>query len=67
MSVVAKPSGWSSHYSGESDRAVRSMYGQTLRQLYEVPRQMPHQLLVLLMQLEEGKLEFPSPDGEADC
>jgi hypothetical protein len=42
------------------------MFGQTLRQLYEVPRQTPHQLLVLLMQLDEGKVDDPSPDGEAD-
>jgi hypothetical protein len=66
MSVDAKPSGWGSHYSGDSYRAVHSMFGQTLRQLYEVPRQTPHRLLVLLMQLDEGKVDDPSPDGEAD-
>jgi hypothetical protein len=66
MSVDAKLSGWSSHYSGDSYRAVRSMFGQTLRQLYEVPRQTPHQLQVLLMQLDEGKVDDRSPDGEAD-
>jgi hypothetical protein len=66
MSVDAKPSVWSSHYSGDSYRAVRSMFAQTLRQLYEVPRQTPHQLLVLLMQLGDGKLDDPSPDGDAD-
>jgi hypothetical protein len=42
------------------------MFGQTLRQLYEVPRQTPHQLLVILMQLAEGKVDGPPPDGEED-
>jgi hypothetical protein len=66
MSVDPKPSGWTSHHSGGSHRAVRSMFGQTLRQLYEVPRQTPHQLLVILMQLGEGKVDGPLADGEED-
>jgi hypothetical protein len=42
------------------------MLGQTLRQLYEVPRHMPHQLLAILMQLEAGKADSPPPDNEAE-
>jgi hypothetical protein len=66
MSDDPKPSGWTSYYSGDSNRAVRSMFGQTLRQLYEVPRQTPHQLLVILMRLDEGKVDGPPPDGEEE-
>jgi hypothetical protein len=66
MSVDPKPSGWTSRYSSESNRAVRSMFGQTLREFYEVPWQTPHQLLVILMQLDEGKVDGPPRDREAE-
>jgi hypothetical protein len=65
MSGDPKPSGWSSFYRGEGDRAVRAMFGRTLRELFEVPRQMPQQLLVILMQLNEGKVDGPPPDDES--
>ena len=42
-----------------SSRVIRSMFGQTLRQLHEVPREMPHHLLVILMQLEESRQPDP--------
>ena len=45
-----------------SSRAFRSMFGQTLRQLHEVPREMPHHLLVILMQLDESKQADPLRD-----
>ena len=64
MSVDPKPSGWTSHCSDDSNDAVRSMFGQTLQQLYEVPRQTPHRLLVILMQLDEGKVDGLPPDGD---
>jgi hypothetical protein len=41
-------------------RAVRTMIGQELRARYEVPQGLPHEMLTLLMQLnereEEGRL-----------
>jgi hypothetical protein len=61
-----RPSGWSSFFRAEGNRAVRSMFGQTLRQLYEVPRQTPHRLLVILKQLDAGKADGSPPDGEAE-
>jgi hypothetical protein len=61
-----RPSGWSSFFRAEGDRAVRSMFGQSLRQFYEVPRQTPHRLLVILMQLDEGKADGSPPDGDAE-
>jgi hypothetical protein len=66
MSEDPRPSGWTSFYRSEGDRAVRAMFGQSLRQLYEVPRQTPHQLLVILMQLDEGRVDGSPPDGEAE-
>jgi hypothetical protein len=42
------------------------MFGQSLRQLYEVPRQTPHRLLVILMQLDAGKADGSPPDGDAE-
>jgi hypothetical protein len=51
----------------QGDRAVRSMFGQTLRQLYEVPRQTPHQLLVILMQLDAGEGDDPPLEDESEC
>jgi hypothetical protein len=66
MSDAPKQSGWTELYGGESSRAVRSTLGQNLRQLYEVPRQTPHHLLVMLMQLDEGKVNGLPPDGEAE-
>jgi hypothetical protein len=65
MSNDPKPSGWSEAFSGEINRAVRSMFGQTLRQLHEVPREMPRQLLAILMQLD-GKRDDPPPDGGSE-
>jgi hypothetical protein len=46
-----------------SSRAIRAMFGQTLRQLHEVPRETPHHLLVILMQLDESK-QADSPRNE---
>jgi hypothetical protein len=66
MSDDPKPSGWTSFYRGEGDRAVRAMFGQALRQLFEVPQQTPHHLLAILMQLDEGKVNGPPPDGESE-
>ena len=34
-------------------RAVRSMIGQELRARYEVPQDLPHEMLTLLLQLNE--------------
>lgn len=66
MSDDPRPSGWTSFFRAEGDRAVRSMFGQTLRQFYEVPRQTPHQLLVILMQLDASKADESPPDDEAE-
>ena len=38
-------------------RAVRTMIGQELRARYEVPRDLPHEMLTLLMQLNEREEE----------
>ena len=38
-------------------RAVRTMIGQELRSRYEVPQDMPHEMLTLLMQLNEREEE----------
>jgi hypothetical protein len=64
MSDDARLSGWTSYYRAQGDRAVRSMFGQTLRKLYEVPRQTPHQLLVILMQLDADEDDEPPPGDE---
>jgi hypothetical protein len=66
MSDDPRPSGWTSFYRAQGDRAVRSMFGQTLRQLYEVPRQTPHRLLVILMQLDASEGDDPPPEGESE-
>jgi hypothetical protein len=66
MSDDPRPSGWTSYYRAQGDRAVRSMFGQTLRQLYEVPRQTPHQLLVILMQLDAGEGDDPPREDESE-
>jgi hypothetical protein len=36
-------------------RAVRTMIGQELRARYEVPQGLPHELLTLLVQLNDRK------------
>ena len=41
-------------------RAVRSMIGQELRARYEVPQDMPHEMLTLLLQLNEHDEEASS-------
>jgi hypothetical protein len=64
MSGDPRPSGWSSFFRAEGDRAVRSMFGQTLRQLYDVPRQTPHRLLVILMQLDAREIDGPPPEED---
>jgi hypothetical protein len=38
-------------------RAVRSMIGQELRARYEVPQRLPHEMLMLLVQLNERQEE----------
>jgi hypothetical protein len=48
-----------------SSRAIRAMFGQTLRQLHEVPRETPHHLLAILMQLDESQQADPPRDGPA--
>jgi hypothetical protein len=61
MSDDVKPS-CETGLNNASDQAIRSMFGQTLRQLHEVPRETPHHLLVILMQLGENN----KPDAPAD-
>ena len=41
-------------------RAVRTMIGQELRARYEVPQDMPHEMLTLLLQLNEHDEEASS-------
>jgi hypothetical protein len=62
MSDDPKPSRAADFNDSASGRAIRSMFGQTFRQLHEVPRETPHHLLVILMQLDESKQPDPSPD-----
>jgi hypothetical protein len=38
-------------------RAVRAMIGQELRARYEVPRDLPHEMLTFLIQLNEREQE----------
>jgi hypothetical protein len=38
-------------------RAVRSMIGQELQARYEVPQRLPHEMLMLLVQLNERQEE----------
>jgi hypothetical protein len=63
MSNDVRPSRETGINDSASGRAIRSMFGQTLRQLHEVPREMPHHLLVILMQLEESKRPDPPTEG----
>jgi hypothetical protein len=42
-------------------RAVRTMIGQELRARYEVPQGLPHEMLTLLLQLNEHDEEASSP------
>jgi hypothetical protein len=71
MSDNRKPSGETdleyraSGPTSACSRAIRSMFGQTLRQLHEVPREIPHHLLVILMQLDECKQADPLRDERA--
>jgi hypothetical protein len=65
MSNDPKPSRRTHFKSDAGDRAVRAMFGQSLRQLHEVPREMPHNLLVILMQLDESRQNDPPADHEA--
>jgi hypothetical protein len=54
------------HFNNDAcDRAIRSMFGQTLRQLHEVPRETPHNLVVILMQLDESGQADPPTDRVA--
>jgi hypothetical protein len=55
MSNDPKPSSRTDFNRDAGSRAIRSMFGQTLRQLHEVPRETPHHLLVILMQLDESR------------
>jgi hypothetical protein len=41
-------------------RAVRTMIGQELRARYEVPQGLPHEMLTLLLQLNEHDEEASS-------
>ena len=41
----------------EAHRAVRAMIGQELRARYEVPQDLPHDVLTLLIQLNEREQE----------
>jgi hypothetical protein len=59
MSDDIKPSRETGLNNSANSRAIRSMFGQTLRQLHEVPRETPHHLLVILMQLEESRQTDP--------
>jgi hypothetical protein len=70
MSDDPKPFARTDFHNSASSRAIRAMFGQTLRQLHEVPRETPHHLLVILMQLDEserddGPRDDPPPDGGA--
>ena len=38
-------------------RAVRAMIAQELRARYEVPQDLPHEMLTILTQLNEGEQE----------
>jgi hypothetical protein len=43
-----------------TSRAVRTMIGQELRTRYEVPQDLPHEMLTLLLQLNEHHEEASS-------
>jgi hypothetical protein len=44
-------------------RAIRTKIGQALRATYDLPQELPHQMLALLMQLGDGRVGFPKcPD-----
>ena len=66
MSDDVKPSLETGLNNSASSRVIRSMFGQTLRQLHEVPRETPHHLLVILMQLEESKRPDPPVEGPTE-
>jgi hypothetical protein len=59
MSNDPKPSRGTDFNSNAGNRAIRSILGQTFRQLHEVPRETPHNLLVILMQLDESRQADP--------
>src|SRR4029077_9635781 len=40
-------------------RAIRTKIGQALRATYDLPQELPHQMLALLMQLVDGRVGFP--------
>jgi hypothetical protein len=40
-------------------RAARTAIGQELKARYEVPREMPHEMLTLLMRLNRAKSSHP--------
>jgi hypothetical protein len=42
-------------------RVMRMMIGEGLKARYQVPREMPHELFVLLMQLNEQKRKIHPP------
>jgi hypothetical protein len=65
MSDDPKPSGGTVFNDCASSRAIRSLFGQSLRQLHEVPRETPHHLLVILMQLDESGRADPPSDRAA--
>jgi hypothetical protein len=44
---------WSPYTKVTAERAVRMAIGQELRARYEVPQDLPHEMLTLLMQLNE--------------
>jgi hypothetical protein len=66
MSDDVKPSRETGFNNSASSRVIRSMFGQTLRQLHEVPRETPHHLLVILMQLEESSQPDPPAEGPTE-
>jgi hypothetical protein len=61
----SKPPSKMGFNSDAGNRLFLSMFGQTFRQLHEVPRETPHNLLVILMQLDEGREDDPPTDRVA--
>jgi hypothetical protein len=49
--------GWLDFMAGQTQGAVRESVGQTLRQVFELPRDLPDQLLTVLAQLEAAAAE----------
>jgi hypothetical protein len=66
MSDDVKPSRETGFNSSASSRVIRSMFGQSLRQFHEVPRETPHHLLVILMQLKESSQPDPPAEGPTE-